>query len=432
MIIFVKQAHFLSVEKFIADKISSAGQSKGNISKPIVKIGIIGIAVGVSVMLLTVSIVLGFKSEIIKKITGLTSDITISNVNMNASNEPEPIAISADSLNNLRKLPFVAHIQPTAIKNGILKTDTDNEGVLLKGVTKDYDFTFIKQHLTQGRLPEFKAESASKEVLVSETLSKKLGLTLGGKMLVYFISQHLVYDSIAGAKIIKYEQRSRNFTICGIFKTNFADFDDKLSIVDLRQIQKLNYWDENMTGSYEVRVKDFNKLDAGVTELQDQLGYFYNVYSVTQIYSNIFIWLDKLDINGVIIVVLMIVVATMNMVTALLILILERTNMIGLVKALGMSNLSVRKVFLFISYRLVGRGLLWGNLVGISLCLLQYYFKIAKLDSETYYVDFVAIKINWLYFLYLNVGTFAVCGLMLFLPTMIITRLTPIKTLKFD
>jgi len=422
----------LSVEKFIADKISNAGQSKGNISKPIVKIGIIGITVGVSVMLLTVSIVLGFKKEIVKKITGLTSDITISSVNINASNEPEPIVIGKDSLAMIKNLSFVEHMQPTALKNGILKTETENEGILLKGVSPEYDFTFIKAHLTEGRLPAFKSDEATKEALVSETLAKKLGLTLNGKMLVYFISQHLVYDSLIKEKLIKHEQRSRNFTICGIFKTNFADFDERLSIVDIKQIQRLNYWNENMVGAYEIKVKDFENVESNQVQLQDLFGYFYNVNSVKQLYYNIFTWLDKLDINGIIVVVLMILVATMNMITALLILILERTNMVGLVKALGMSNVSVRKIFLFISYRLIGRGLLWGNVIGISLCLLQSYFKIAKLDSETYYVDFVAIEINWLYFLLLNIGTFVVCSLMLFLPTLIITKLTPIKTLKFD
>ncbi|MES2678642.1 MAG: ABC transporter permease [Bacteroidota bacterium] len=422
----------MSVEKFIADKISNAGQSKGNISKPIVKIGIIGIAVGLSVMLLTVSIVLGFKNEIVNKITGLTTDIAVNSINVNASNEPEPIVIGDDSLAMIRNLPFVKHVQKTAFKNGILKTATENEGVLLKGVNEDYDFAFISKHLVQGRLPIFKKEEASKDVLVSEALAKKLELKLNGKMLVYFISQHLVYDSAAAEKIIKYEQRSRNFTICGIFKTNFADFDERLSIVDLRQIQRLNYWDHRMVGAYEIKIKDFSELETNTAQVQDLLGYYYNVNGVKTIYGNIFLWLDKLDINGVIIVVLMILVATMNMITALLILILERTNMIGLVKALGMTNVSVRKIFLLISFRLVGKGLLWGNVAGISLCLLQYYFKIARLDSDTYYVDFVAIEINWLYFLFLNLGTFIVCGLMLFLPTLIITKLTPLKTLKFD
>lgn len=385
-----------------------------------------------AVMLLTVSIVLGFKKEIVSKITGLTTDIAVSNINVNASNEPEPIAMNNDTLQLLMKLPFVKHIQQTAIKNGILKTETENEGVLLKGITSAYDFDFIKSHLLKGRLPNFKPGETSKEVLVSDALASKLDLQLNKKMLVYFISEHQVYDSLEKQEVIRYEQRSRSFTICGIFKTNFADFDEHLCFVDLRQIQRLNYWDSTMTGNYEIKVKDFNLLEKNVEQVQDLMGYNYNVASVRDLYSTIFIWLDKLDINGIIIVVLMVLVATMNMVTALLILILERTNMVGLVKALGMSNASVRKIFIILSLKLTGKGLLWGNLIGIGLCLLQHYFKIARLDSETYYVDYVAVDINWVYFLLLNVGTFVVCALMLLLPTLILTKLTPVKTLKFD
>jgi lipoprotein-releasing system permease protein len=422
----------LSVERFIANRISGSGQHKGTISKPIVKIGIIGIAIGICVMLLTVSIVLGFKEEISGKITGLTTHIAIRSVDFNASNESEPITIDKDTLEMLKKMPFVKHIQRVAFKNGLLKTNTENEGILLKGVSEDYDFTFIQKYLVRGRLPEFKKEEASTDVLVSEALAEKMHLTLHEKILIHCISQRDIYDSLAGTNLVKSEQRSRKLTICGIFKTDFSDFDDKLSIVDIRQIQRINYWDSSMVGSYEVILKKFENVEADVSQIEDVLGYGYTVTSVKDIYSSIFIWLDKLDINGVIIVVLMILVATINMITALLILILERANMVGLVKALGMTDAGVRKIFLFVSYRLIGRGMLWGNIIGIGLCLIQYYFKIAKLNSETYYVDFVAVKIDLFYFLMLNAGTFAVCALMLFLPTLIITRLTPVKTLKFD
>jgi len=422
----------LSIEKFIADRISNPKLDKGNISKPIVKIGIIGIALGVSVMFLTVSIVLGFKKEIVNRITGLTTDLVISNINVNSSNEPEPIYLNDDSLKIVKDQQFVDYIQTTAFKNGIIKTETENEGVVLKGVAANYNFDFIKKHLIEGRLPLFAKDEASKDVLISSSLAEKLNLKVNEKMLVYFISQHEVYDSAIKDNIIKYEQRSRNFTICGVFKTSFSDFDNSLSFVDLRQIQRLNYWNSNQVGNYEIRIKDFEKLNENLETVQEILGYSYNVNSVKELYSNIFIWLDKLDINGIIIIVLMIVVATINMITALLILILERTNMVGLVKALGMNNAQVRKIFLFISLKLVGKGLLWGNVIGITACLLQQYFKIVKLDSSVYYVEYVAIDINWFYFIGLNIGTFIACFIMLFLPTLIITKLTPIKTLKFD
>lgn len=422
----------MSIEKLIADRISNSKQNKGSISKPIVKIGIIGITVGVSVMLLTVSIVLGFKKEIINKITGLTTHIVISSINRNASNEPEPISLPADTLLLLKKLPFVAHIQRTAFKNGLLKTKKENEGILLKGVTPEYDFTFIAKHITEGRLPEFKKEEASKEILISEVLARRMDLKLNENVRVYFISQYDIYDSLARETVTRTRQVSKKLRICGIFKTSFADFDQTLSIVDIKQVQNISYWDSTMVGNYEIEVKDFKNVGEDQARIEDILGYNYSVSNVKEIYSSIFIWLDKLDINGVIVVVLMILVATINMITALLILILERTNMVGLVKALGMNNVNVRKIFLHISMKLIGKGMLWGNLIGIGLCLLQYYLKIAKLDGETYYVDYVAIEMNWYYFLLLNIVTFVTSALMLLLPTLIITKLTPIKTLKFD
>jgi lipoprotein-releasing system permease protein len=422
----------VSVEKLIADRITGSGGDKGNISGPIVKIGIIGIAVGVAVMLITISVVLGFKKEIVEKITGLTTHIVASNVNVNAGNEPEPVRLTDDTLAMLERLPFVKHVQQTAFKNGLLKTATENEGIVLKGVGPEYDFSFLTTHLKSGNLPVFRHDEVSKDILISDALVNKLGLKLGERIQVYFISQHEVYDSIANDYITRSEQRSRRFTVCGIFKTDFADFDDKLGIVDIRQLRKLSYWDSTMAGNIEIHLKDFTRIDSDIEQLQELLGYGYNVSSVKELYNNIFIWLEKLDINGVIIIVLMIIVATMNMITALLILILERTNMVGLVKALGMSNFNVRKIFMLISLKLIGKGLLWGNIAGIALCLLQYYTHLATLDSSTYYVDHVVVHINWWYFILLDIGTLAVCGLMLILPTFIVTRLTPVRTLKFD
>jgi len=369
-------------------------------------------------MLLTVSIVLGFKREMVNKITGLTTQIVISNVGRNASNEQEPVAIGEDTLRAIKNLPFVKQLQRTAFKNGLLKMEKENEGILLKGVGEEYDFGFIGKYITRGRLLQFKTGEASKEIMISEALASRMDLKLNTKILVYFIAQRQVYDSLLRETITKSLPLARTFTVCGIFKTNFADFDKTLSIVDIRQIQNVNGWDSTMAGSYEIILDDFNRIEESQATMEELVGYNYDVSNIKQIYSNIFIWLDKLDINGVIVIVLMILVATINMV--------------GLVKALGMNNASVRKIFLYISLRLIGRGMLWGNLLGIGLCLLQYYFKIVWMNSETYYVDYIAIEINWYYFLWLNIGTFVTCAIMLFLPTLIITKLTPVKTLKFD
>ena len=423
---------FLNIEKFIADRISNSGENKSNISKPIVKIGIIGITLGISVMLLTVSIVLGFKREITSKITGLTAEVVVSSINLNSSNEPAPILIPEQQFQQLKALPFVKHIQKTAFKNGILKTNTENEGLLLKGVDAAFDFTYLKERLIEGKLIALNDTLASNEVMVSKTLADKLDLKVGEKLLVYFISQQTFIDSASGSEITKSEKRSRNFKICGIFKTDFADFDDKLTIVDLKQIQRLNYWQNGEVGSYEIKTNNFENLDQQVSSIEDIIGYNFSVNSVRDLYYNIFVWLDKLDINGVVIIILMILVATINMITALLILILERTTMVGLLKTLGMPNVTVKNIFLWIGLRLIGRGMLYGNLIGIGLCYIQLHFKLATLDPQTYYVDYVAVEINWLYFLWLNLGTFLICNIMLLLPALIISKLTPIKTLKFD
>lgn len=422
----------MSAEQFIADRISRPEQNKGNISRPIVKIGIAGISLGITVMLLTVSIVLGYKREIVRKITGLTADIVVSSINLNASNEPEAISISEDSLNILRKLPNIAHVQRTAFKNGLLKTKFENEGVLLKGIDKNYDTTFIKEHLSEGRLLRFNDSSASKEVLMSSELSKVLNITVGDKITVYFLVQRQQIDSTTGEVYQVSVPLSRPLTICGIFNTGFSDFDKQLGIVDLRMIQVLNGWSLSSCGSYEIKLNGFEKLNESTENMQEFLGYNYSIRPVTEIYSTIFIWLDKLDINGIVIVVLLIIVATINMITALLILMLERANMVGMVKALGMSNVSVRGIFMRISFRLVGKGMLWGNIIGITLCLLQYHFRIVELDAASYYVDHVAIQLNWVYVVLLNVGTLLACGLMLILPTFILTGMTPLKTLKLD
>jgi lipoprotein-releasing system permease protein len=422
----------LNVEKYIANRITNTNQGQGSISKPIVKIGILGIILGLSVMLLTISIVLGFKKEITKKVTGLAADVTISNISYGSNGEQVPIKIAKDSLNVFKKLTNIKHIQATAQKNGIVKTKTENEGVIIKGINGDYDLSYLGSYLQAGRLPKVDSSEVSSDILISESLATKLDLKLEEKFLVYFVVQHELYDSIEKVNYIKFEQRSRSFKICGIYKTSFSDFDNNLTFADIRQIQKLNYWDSSMVGNYEIRVNDFEKLDEAIDQLNEHVGLNYQLVSVKDAFSNIFIWLDKLDINGVIIIVLMILVAVINMITALLILILERTNMVGMLKSLGMNNANVRKIFFYISVRLLSRGLLWGNIIGIGLCVIQYYFGIAKLDSATYYVDKVAIELNWLYYLLLNVGTITVCILMLFLPTLIITKITPIKTLRFD
>lgn len=423
----------MSAEKFIADRITLSNKGKNNISKPIVKIGITGIALGISVMILTISIVLGFKQEIITKITGITSHITINSMGINSSNERDPIKLSPDTLKMIKELPFIKHIQAVATKNCIIKTKAENEGVLFKGIDANYDTEFLKQYLSEGRLPQLSDTAVSKDILLSKKLADKLSVGVGKKLIAYFITKKKLNDTtFSGSNYVEFEQRSRAFTVCGIVNTGFSDFDNNLAIIDLKHIQKLNYWEEGQTGSYELFVKDFSQLEANTEAVQDLTGYNYQVLPVNEIYSSLFSWLEMVDVNGIIIITLMLLVAGVNMITALLILILERANMVGLVKSMGMSNASVRKVFFYVSVKLLVRGLLIGNLIGIGAVLIQYFTHLIKLNSDTYYVDYVPVIINVGYIVLLNVGIIVSCMLMMFFPTLILTRLTPIRTLRFD
>lgn len=423
----------VSVEQFIAKRITLSNKGKNNISKPIVKIGITGIALGISVMILTVAIVLGFKQEIITKITGITSHITLSSMGLNSSNEPTPLRLPADTLKLLKELPFIKHVQPTALKNGIIKTKTENEGVLLKGVSSEFDFSFFGKYMIEGVLPVYTDTGVSRDILISKKLADRLNIKTGQKLLAYFLTSKKMNDSISRVRdYVELEKRSRSFKVCGIFNTGFAEFDENLAIVDLNQIRKLNYWEHGEAGSYEIFLNDFSTLEENVEKVQDLLGYNYKIIPVNEAYENIFSWLEMVDVNGIIIISLMLMVAGVNMITALLILILERANMIGLVKSMGMSNVSVRKVFFFVSLKLLWRGLIIGNIIGIGVILLQLFFHLAKLDSDTYYVEYVPVIFNAVYIVALNAGIILSCMLMMFFPTLILTRITPIKTLRFD
>lgn len=422
----------MKAQRFIADRIVKRDTLKGSISQPIVKIGVIGIALGICVMLLSVFIVLGFKKEIVRRITSLSSHLTITNLNSDEGNEALPLRFSSDSLQKASQLEGVRQIIPVGLRNGILSTKEENEGVVVKGVPKGFNFEFLKDHLLKGRIITFKAEEVSKDILISQRLASKLNLDTGSRMKVFFIVNRQITDSVTGETMQQAEPRSWTFKVCGVFKTDFIDFDEQLCLVDLRQLQRLCYWDSLTCGAYEVQLEDISKTEISRNQLEDYFGMQANVASVREQYYNLFAWLDKLDINGVILVVLMVIVATFNMITALLILILERTNMIGMLKALGMSNASVRGVFLQLSRRLVLRGILYGNIATLLLYFIQTEFGIVRLDPETYYVDRVMLSFDWFYFALLNTGTFVVCMAMLLFPAMLIARLTPVKTLKFD
>ena len=402
-------------------------------SSPIIKIGIIGIALGVAVMIITLSVVTGFQQQITNKITTFTSHLQINDYDQNQSFEPNPIVVHDDILKAIGNIPNVKLYQPFATKNGILKTKTDNEGIVLKGVSETYDWSNLKPYIKQGNVLSLNKDTVSKQIFISQTLANKLNIKLNQKMLIYFMSKKKINDStLSGSNYIDYEPRVKDFYVKGIFNTGFSDIDKNLVFVDLKQIQKLNYWKSNEVAGYEVFLKDFNLLDQSLEDVNDIVGYKYTVNSAKQLQNSIFSWLEMIDVNAVVIITLMVLVAAINMISALLILILERTNMIGLLKAFGSSKQSVRKIFFYVSIQLLIKGLLIGNFIGIGFCLIQNYFNIIPLNSATYYLDSVPINLSFLHVLYVNVGTIIICMLMLFLPTLILNKITPIKAIQFS
>lgn len=414
----------MNLELFIAKKITINNKGEGNISHPIISIAKISIALGICIMILAVAIVTGFKSEITNKVIGFGSHIQISNYDNNSSFETQPIDKNLISKEKIESLPGVAHLQSFATKPGILKTKSEIQGVVLNGIEKDFDWSFFKSHLVDGNIINVQDSAKSNEILISKKLSQLLHLKIGDKLSVYFIQQ---------------PPRERRFTISGIFNTGMEEFDKLFLICDMRHIQKLNDWTENQVSGYEIFIENFDDLEyieqqvRGITAsafTEDGAGL--KVRTIVRKYPQIFSWLDMLDVNVWIILSLMVLVAGFNMISGLLIIILEKTNMIGILKALGTPNWSVRKIFLYQSSMIIGKGMLWGNIVGILFCLLQHHFQIIPLDPTNYYVDTVPINLKVSHLILLNVGSLIITVSMLLIPSYLITKITPAKAIQFD
>lgn len=402
-------------------------------SSPIIRIGITGIALGVAVMIITMAVITGFQQQITKKITTFTAHLQISDYDENPSPEPNPIVVDPAVLRSVAGHPNVNHMQAFATKNGILKTKTENEGIVLKGIDAGYDWSYLAPYISEGSQLQISDSIVSKDIVISKAIADKLGLKLNQKLLVYFMSKKKLADTtFSGQNYIEYEPRVKDFYVKGIFNTGFADLDKNLVFVDLKQIQKLNYWNPQQVGGYEVYLKDFRKLEQSQEELNDLVGYELIVNNVKQMQNAIFSWLDMIDVNAVIIITLMVLVAGINMISALLILILERTNMIGILKAVGLNKARVRSIFFQVSLRLLAKGLLFGNIVGIGLCWAQLHWKFATLNPATYYLSYVPINLSYVHVLLINAGTIVVCLLMMFLPTLILNRITPVKAIRFS
>ena len=414
----------MNVALFIARKIHFSKEGSRQVTPPAVRIAMIGIALGLAVMLLSVAIVIGFKKEVRNKVIGFGSHIQITNFDSNSSYELQAIAVSDTLMAHLDSVSGVRHVERFATKLGILKTEQDFQGIVLKGVDQEYDWAFFQANLKVGRLPDFTGKKASTEVLISRYLSDLLGLEVDDSFLTYFVQD---------------EVRARKFQIVGIYETGFIDYDKLFVMADLRQVQRLNGWDADQVGGLEVQVDDYAHLDEvaetlyfDLTERQDRNGNTFYTRSIKELNPMIFNWLEVLDINVVVILVLMLAVAGFTMISGLLIIILERTNMIGMLKALGETDRHIREIFFYVSFFLIGKGMLWGNVIGLTCCWLQSHFQIVKLDPTVYYLEAVPVDLGVGAWLLLNVGTLLVSMAMMLGPSYLITRIDPAKSIRFE
>jgi lipoprotein-releasing system permease protein len=413
----------VSLEYFIAKRIHFQ-QGKKNVSRPAVRIATIGIALGLAVMLISVAVVIGFKNEIRNKTIGFGGHIQITNFDNNNTYEMNPIKADKALMNKISSIDGVKHVQRFATKPGIIKTDNEFQGIVVKGIDKDFDWKFFKSNLVEGQILDVSGDMPSNKVVLSKYLANLLGLKLGDSFYTYFIQDQV---------------RARKFKIVGIYSTNFIEYDKLFILADMRQVQALNNWSADSFSGVEVLINDFDKLDQVGDAVYDatankfsKQGNAYTAQTIKQINPQIFSWLQLLDTNVWVILILMLAVAGFNMISGLLILILERTNMIGIMKSLGATDWSVRKIFLYHSFFLIAKGMLWGNVIGLSLCAIQYFTGIIPLDPQAYYVATVPVSFNWLYIVLLNVGTLLASLLMMIGPSYLITKITPAKIIRYE
>jgi lipoprotein-releasing system permease protein len=407
----------LNTSLFIASRLIRGDKNTAQISKPIVKISVLSIVLGITIMILAVSIVNGFKTKIRDKVTGFGGHIQIHHYDINSSFEPNPISNKNNFIEKLNTLSEIGHIQSYAIKSGIIKTEEAIEGVILKGVSKDFNWEVFGDKIIEGERLYFSDTTTSNELVISKKIADKLKLKLNDELLMYFIQK---------------PPRVRKFKVGGIYQTGMDEFDKLYLIGDLRHIQKLNDWDPQYISGYEVFLKDFQTLDTSAETINELIGYDLNARSIRDLYPQIFDWLNLQDINIALILSLMILVAAINMIATLLILILEKTPTIGLLKALGMKNSNLQKIFLYEAAYIIGKGLLWGNLLALSLCFIQINFGILKLDESNYYLKEVPVLMNFWHLILLNFGTLFICMLMLIIPSYFIGKISPVKAIKAD
>ena len=407
----------MSAQKFIADRIFSL--QKENLSSTVMRLAVTSVALAIIVMLIAWAVVVGFKNQIRDKVIGFVAPIHVQSLDKNESVEETPFQLDSLLISRLNSIEGISHYQMVANKAGMIKTDDEIQGVVLKGVDENYDWGYFRNCLLEGKTPEYQSGERSTEVLVSKVVADKMLLHVGDDVRVWFIDKDM-------------QARGRKFTVSGVFETGLHEFDERFVFADLNQIRKLNGWAENEAGLLEIWLNDNGLAD----EVSDRLYYSLpaNLASYTSRESNpqVFDWLDLLDTNVWLIMALMLLVVGITVISMLLIIIIERTSTIGLLKAMGASNKFVREVFLRRSLRILLIGMLIGNIVGLGFCILQHYTGFVKLDAATYYLSSVPIELHLITVILINLGTFLLWVLMLLIPTSVINRISPVKSIRFE
>jgi len=412
----------LNTELYIAKRLLKGGSQRKSTGL-MVSISIFGIALSVAVMIVAVAITTGFKEEIGQKATGFAADIQITNLDSNHSlYNMSPISANQPFLGALKDIPEVRHIQQFCIKPGIMKSAGEIQGIVLKGVGRDFEWDFFRNNMVEGSVFQLPDSAASNEIILSKHIANLLKLKLGDPVIIYFVQENVRYARL---------------TVAGIYSTGL-ELDKKFALVDMRHLQRVNNWTADQISGFEISIRDFGRIEQVTGEVFDlavfrisEDGSSLNVQNVRELYSQIFDWLSLQDMTVVIILLLMVLVAGFNMISGLLIVVLERTSTIGVLKALGAGSNFIRKIFLYESVFFVGKGLLWGNIIALTLCLVQWKFGIITLDQDSYYLDKVPISIHLLHLIAINIGAATAILLMLILPSAIISKISPESTIKY-
>lgn len=409
---------------FVAKRLFAQGGSSGRASRLATGIATVGVAIGLAVMLVSVSIVLGFQKEVQDKVLGFGAHIKVLNYKSIGQQEFSPIVIDDSITSKLQAIPNVASVARFCIKPGMLKTDANFRGIAIQGIGQDYDQSFISSHLVKGEIPEFTDSVSSGKLVISQAMAREMQVDTGQEIYAYFFEKTV---------------RARKFTVAGIYQTNLTDFDKNFAYTDLCTIHRLLGWDSQQYAGAEIRLKDFERLDETLMDVinkvnhkQDAYGNYYSSLTIRQEHPQIFGWLQLLDMDIVVILILMICISTFTAVSGLLIIILERTNFIGIMKALGARNKQVRHLFLNYAMLIILRGIVLGNLLAFALIYLQKQFGLITLDPEVYYVEAVPVLVNWWWVLAIDLGTLVVSALAMIVPSFVVSNITPAKSIRFE